>query len=299
MDSHTINHQQIFSTPHQQRQAQQASMDDDRNITTLLLTQTFRIGRCTSLLSPTSPTISSEKLEYKIRIPLSKHLYEQYRSQLKVNDKDSVEYESYKDILRVLKIAYGNVDKDQYRIQYIQFHCTGLLPNQMFVFIKDITDPDDNFTLVLNKISPKVKLNRFIVELLEDLNHDPLIIKPFNLPNDFIPNLINQLLTKLEDIHGSMELVYTTEDKTKLLRNMIVEIRKSDLESLYTEQLYEDICNFLYTNTKIRFNRLVIERLNSSLMNLSNDGKIKFNDELDDILWYLFEASKQSKENNE
>lgn len=270
-------------------------MADQRNIASLLLDLSFKICRCNSLLSPTSTTLTTEQLD-NIRNPLSKFLYEQYRSHLKVSDRDAAVYDSYKDILRGILIYNGSLDRYPYRIQYLQIQGADvkLLPKQMFVFILDTANEGDNFTLVLNK-STKLKINQYILDLLEDINDNPLIVKPIKFPNEFIPNLINRLLTKLNYFNGQVELVYSASDKTKLLKNMTIEFQKSDLELLYRDKLYEDICDFLYMNTKIRFDRLELERFRSSLLNLSIDGKVRINnDELEEIVWYLVEAIRET-----
>ena len=63
------------------------------------------------------------------------------------------------------------------------------------------------------------------MELLEDINDYPLIIKPLDLPDYLIPNLVDQLGNKLDSL-GDLQLVYSSPTSNRL-RNFIIDIPKT------------------------------------------------------------------------
>ena len=74
------------------------------------------------------------------------------------------------------------------------------------------------------------------MELLEDINDYPLIIKPLDLPDYLIPNLVDQLGNKLDSL-GDLQLVYSSSTSNRL-RNFIIDIPKNDLPKLSSDGNY-------------------------------------------------------------
>ncbi|RCK57329.1 hypothetical protein Cantr_06117 [Candida viswanathii] len=260
-------------------------------IQSLLLNQTFKIYKSNSTLSLTSK-LTRKQLE-KFRIQLARYLYQRYQQSLKLNDSLIVQYESHRDILPELTIMNDTIEEASYKIQYliIKLENSRLLPRQILMFVS--SEEGDN-TLVLNRMSGMnyQVVNDYVLELLEDINDYPLIIKPIALASRVIPNLINKFLDLVDKL-GDLQLVYSVPSSR--LRNFIIEIPKKDLDLvLFTGKLHNDICAFLYTTTKIRFENLVIEKFINSLINISNDGKFKLISNDYDLVWFLFDSIKSS-----
>ncbi|RLV94889.1 hypothetical protein JA1_001386 [Spathaspora sp. JA1] len=273
-------------------------MTDDRNITSLLLNQTFKVFRSNTTLSPTTTKLSHRQLE-KFRISLCKYLYRKYRESLKYNEELIIQYQTYRDIITDVTILNGTIDKSDNRIQYLILKSSNktLLSRQVIIFVSSTTSSDES-SLVLNKTTNQPDVNNYIIDLLEDINDIPLLIKPFSFPTEFIPNLINQLSSQVEKV-GDLQLVYSPPLTNSTLRNFIIDIPKEDLPKLFKENLYNDICEFLFNVSKVKFDKVKVDRFKCSLVNVSNDGKFKLNDDLqEDLVWYLIESIRSEGNSN-
>lgn len=265
-------------------------MSQDRDISSLIINQTFKIYKSNSSLS-SSIKLTKKQLE-KFRITLCKYLYQRYQQTLQVEDDLLVQYESYRDIVPELTIYNNSIEEhSQYKIQYLIIKCANnrLISRQVFIFVSN----DDNFTLVLNRITNHPSINEYILELLEDINDYPLIIKPLDLPDYLIPNLVDQLGNKLDSL-GDLQLVYSSPTSNRL-RNFIIDIPKNDLPKLSGDgKLYQDIVKFMYNNTKIKFEKLRIEKFINNLINIASDGKFKLIINDNQLIWFLIESIKSS-----
>ncbi|EGW31797.1 uncharacterized protein SPAPADRAFT_62389 [Spathaspora passalidarum NRRL Y-27907] len=265
-------------------------MTDDRNITGLLLNQTFKLFRCNTTLTPTTTKLSHRQLE-RFRISLSKFLYRKYRESLKYNDELITRYETYRDIITDITIYNGTVHKSDNRIQYLILKSSNktLLARHVIIFVSNTTSNNES-SIVLNKITSQPDVNDYIIELLEDINDSPLLIKPFSFPRDFIPNLVNQLSTHVAEV-GHMQLVYSPPLGNSTLRNFIIDIPKADTEKLFNENLYNDICQFLYNTSKVKFDKIQVDKFMCHLLNVSQDGRFKLNDDVqEELVWSLVES---------
>lgn len=279
-------------------------------IPSLLLNQTFKSYKSNSSLSLSSK-LTRKQLE-KFRIKLAKFLYQRYQQNLRNNDSLIIQYESFRDIIPDLTIINDTINNNEsrYKIQYliIKLENSRLLPRQILLFVSNQkeNDDDDNTneranTLVLNRMSGMnyQVINDYILELLEDINDYPLIIKPITLASSVIPDLINKFLNQMDKLND-LQLVYSIPSTR--LRNFIIDIPKKDLDLLLLSpktssnnpKLYNDICEFLYNTTKIKFNNLIIEKFINNLINISHDGKFKLLVNDYELIWYLFESIKSN-----
>ncbi|CAI5758210.1 unnamed protein product [Candida verbasci] len=268
------------------------------DLTDIVLNQQFKTYKTNSLLTPDADKLTTTQLS-KLRSLLANFIYDRYQQYLKSQEEEP-RYESWRDILNEIMIKNNTLEYEGRKLQYlIVCHRSEikLFSKQIYLFIKNDLRYRQKLVLILNKVQSTYQyVNEYIMETLEDINEIPMIIKPMRL--NVIPKIINGLSDqlKLYDI----QLIYTPPIKTDSLKNMIIDINKLDLQEINKGELYNNICEYLYKQTKIKFNKITLVKFTSALISLNNDGKFKINYMIDDlnsinrVIWLLIDSIRQS-----
>lgn len=228
---------------------------------------TFKVYRASGL--PFTNSLLKQDRD-TISVQLAKCLYQIYnRNRSKYDEDFVVRYNSYRAIQQEIGITSGSFDD----IQFVNIKSRNgrLLPRQTLVFSRK----GDQETILLNRVTSNREVNECLLHTLQLLTNTLFV--DYIFPPHFIPLLINKLLPFFEN---DLRLVYEIH-QTKLLNNVEIDIDYPDVKLLRLDSsgdhLYESICRFMYNSSKIRFDRLSIKKFVSDVMNISNDGRVRFN----------------------
>ncbi|KAI5969860.1 hypothetical protein CANMA_001059 [Candida margitis] len=256
-------------------------------LTKYLVGNTFRLYRGTGL--PFTEELSKEEKE-TISTELAKRLYRIYKQNIHAYEDDLVvRYSTYRDVEKEIVINSGFLDETRYLIVKSRNH--RLLPRQTLLFARC---NNNNDTILLNRVANNQAPNNHLLQILQDVT-DSLFVE-FALPPRFIPSFINKLSACFTN---DVRLVYDI-GQTKSLNNISIEVPGADVRILQQEgKLYDSICQFMYHCSKIRFNHLQPKKFVSDVINISGDGRFKFNVDDDDdetLVWLLIENIQSALE---
>ncbi|KAG5422364.1 hypothetical protein I9W82_001459 [Candida metapsilosis] len=225
----------------------------------------FKLYRASGL--PFTDRLSREDKE-SIVTKLAKYLYQIYQQNISTYEEDIIaRYSSYRDVAIEITTISGSIGDIRYLI--IKSRNSRLLPRQTLVF-----SGTKESTLLLNRVTSKSDVNDYLLKLLQ-LQTDSVYAEYDEVPSKVIPLVINKLSLNF----NNLRLVYGIHQSSGLLKTIELEVPHADLNTLRQQNgdLYTNICQFMYNCSKIHFNKLKVKRLTSDVINISSDGRIKFN----------------------
>lgn len=200
---------------------------------------------------------------------------------------------SYIDLLNQLKVSSGGSvqENDHYEITYfsIRHASVRILPRQTMVFIKkrQREESGKDFNTVVLVKSPNAAMCEALLRIVECVDEAPypLVIKPSRISQEYIVQAIDHLnRTNHVLVFGDIELTF---DTAKLvgdnLRQIGVFIGQQDLDKIarvdgagagdvsLTDQLFAH----LKVACSLNLRPLPLARIVTSIVNISQDGKIK------------------------
>lgn len=244
----------------------------------LFVDQTFRLYKSNTSL----PELSQEEINY-IKTLVGKYLFHSVSNDI-INS-----YSTYKDFVPGIKVVYDRGDLRDVRFTSITASYPSLLPKQTLIFVSEYNDHNYSLsmqyrTLVLVR-STNASLAEIIMQGIQNLNLEtPMVLRPLNLPSNCVPRVIDKLSTQLLNFDlfceaiGDLELTYqlTPLVTNNSLKDIIINISRSDLKTLDKSRgVIEGINTFLKRNTLMEFRNMPLVRFVSSLLNFSQDGKLK------------------------
>lgn len=224
-----------------------------------------------------------------------------------------------RDILKHLKTSHGSGTQEGFDIVYFSMKHTNsrVLSRQSIVFIKQqesqqndstTTDKDAHFNTIVLVKSSTPPLCEALLRIVESIQGDqPLVIKPFKVGGDYIRNIMDNLIEKIESVEelGNIELAFQgINQQNDSLRQISIAIPSADIKQFHKDKtpnlsLSNKIYKHLNKITKMNFNNLPLTRFTSHLVNISQDGKLKIhrlilrdrhqldNEEGSTLIWFL------------
>lgn len=265
-----------------------------------LLDQTYLVYKCNS-----APFNHGELLEtqsHYISKQLSLLLYTTYAS---TNSDLIPKFRSSDDVLDKLRITSGvSTTLDGFSVAYIRVRViNNLAPPQMYVFMSVDEDRVDQARDTPGKQEFKARLllksplpYELVTQILENVPEmsEPLIIRRLDVSSPCITNVINAISKKaldigercgvktdesfLQAVFGTLDLVYSVPIANDSLRSIQVSVPSTDTGELLkasSEPIVVSLHAWLSKTTKMNFDNLPIKSVVSSIVHLSDDGKIR------------------------